>query len=101
MEHLHNSTAYKWGNLLEPDYNSLDPEERTNKYLALISVALGIISIVAGLIPICGSFICLAGIGFGYFGMKSENRKIAIAGLFFSGMGILTSLSYMIIMSFR
>jgi hypothetical protein len=86
---------------LEPDYNSLDPEERTNKYLALISVALGILSIIAGLIPICGSITGLAGIGFGYFGMKSENRKIAIAGLFFSSLGILTSLTYMIIMSLR
>jgi putative ABC transport system permease protein len=29
---------------LEPDYDSIDPEERTNKFLAIISAALGVIS---------------------------------------------------------
>jgi hypothetical protein len=84
---------------LEPDYKSLDPEERTNKFLALISAALGVISIIAALIPICGSIIGLIGISFGYFGMKSEHRKTAILGIVLSMLGMLTSLIYMILAS--
>jgi uncharacterized membrane protein YidH (DUF202 family) len=84
---------------LEPDYDSLDPEERTNKFLALIAASLGVLSIIAGLIPICGSIIGLIGIGFGYFGMKSEHRKIAIVGIVLSLLGILISLTYMILVS--
>jgi len=86
---------------LEPDYSSLDPEERTNKFLALISVAFGFFSIVAGLIPICGGIIGLIGIVLGYFGMKSEHRKIAIFGIVLSLLGLLTSLIYMILVSFN
>jgi hypothetical protein len=85
--------------VLEPDYTSLDPEERTNKFLALISAGFGVISIIAALIPICGSIIGLVGIGFGYFGMKSEYRKVAIAGIILSVLGMLTSLIYMILVS--
>jgi hypothetical protein len=31
------------------DYTELDPEERTNKYMALISIALGVISLACAL----------------------------------------------------
>ena len=39
---------------IEPDYSSLDPEEKTNRYLAMASVALGVISLCLGQIPMCG-----------------------------------------------
>ena len=84
---------------MEPDYNSLDPQERTYKYMAIISAALGIISLFAGLIPICGSTIGLLGIGAGYYGMKSESRKTATVGIVLSSLGIITSLTYMILSS--
>jgi hypothetical protein len=86
---------------LEPDYKSLDPEERTNKFLAIISAALGVISIFAALIPICGSIVGLIGIGLGYFGLKSEHRKTAILGIVLSMLGMLTSLIYMILASLK
>jgi hypothetical protein len=86
---------------LDPDYDSLDPQERTNKYMAIISAALGFISLFAGLIPICGSLIGLVGIGAGYFGRKSEHRKMATIGIVLSSMGIITSLTYMILASLK
>ena len=86
---------------MEPDYTSLDPEERTNKFLALFSVVLGVFSFCAGLIPIFGCIIGLIGIVLGYFGMRSEHRKIAIIGIIISSMGLLTSFVYMILRSFN
>ncbi len=86
---------------MEPDYDSIDPEQRTNKLLALISVGLGIFSILGALIPICGGIIGLFGIVLGYFGMKSENRKIAIAGILFCILGMLTSLIYMVLVTLK
>jgi len=84
---------------MEPDYTSLDPTERTNKFLAIFSVMLGVLSFCAALIPICGGVIGLLGIVFGYFGMKSEHRKIALIGIVASMLGLLTSLNYMILTS--
>jgi hypothetical protein len=82
----------------EPDYNSLDPEERTNKFMALFSIALGIISLCAALVPMCGSVGSLLGIGLGMFGLRSENRKMAILGIAISVLGLLISIIYSIML---
>lgn len=83
----------------EPDYNSLDPEERTNKYWALFSVALGVISLCAALVPICGSASSLLGLGLGLLGLRSDqNRKMAIAGISVSVIGLLISIIYAIML---
>jgi hypothetical protein len=82
----------------EPDYNSLDPEERTNKYWALFSVAIGVISLCAALVPICGSASSLLGIGLGMLGLRSENRKMAMAGISISIIGLLISIIYSIML---
>jgi hypothetical protein len=84
---------------LEPDYDSIDPEERTNKFLAIISAALGVISIFAALLPICGAITGIIGVVIGYFGIKSDSRRIAILGIVLSTLGILTSLVYMVLVS--
>lgn len=84
---------------MEPDYTSMDPEERTNKFLSIFSVVIGILSFCAGLIPIVGIIIGAAGIGMGILGMKSEQRKIAVMGIIISSLGLLTSLVYMILKS--
>lgn len=85
----------------EPDYNSLDPDERANKYWALFSVALGVISLCAALIPICGSASSLLGLGLGMFGLRSENRKMAMVGISISAIGLLTSIIYSIMLFTR
>lgn len=83
---------------METDPASLDPEERTNKILALASAAMGIISLCMAIMPFCGGSIALAGIGLGLFGMRSESRKTAIFGIAVCVLGILISVIYMILL---
>jgi hypothetical protein len=80
--------------MFEVDPSSLDPEERTNKLLAIASAALGLMSLCMAIIPICGGTIALAGIGLGIFGMRSESRKTAIFGIAVCILGILISIVY-------
>jgi ABC-type branched-subunit amino acid transport system permease subunit len=91
--------CYTWaifanGAAMQTDPSSLDPEERTNKFLALFSIALGFLSIPAALIPICGGIAGLLGLVTGYFGLRSENRRIAYIGIALSAIGLLTALIY-------
>ncbi len=79
---------------MEPNYSSLDPEERLNKLLAIISVTIGIFSLCGGLIPIIGIVSGLLGIIAGIFGRRSESRKIALIGISISALGILISFVY-------
>ena len=79
------------------DYTELDPEERTNKFMALFSIGLGIISLCAALIPMCGGASSLLGIGLGLFGLRSENRKLAMIGISVSILGLLISIVYSIL----
>jgi hypothetical protein len=83
---------------MEPDYQALDPETRLNHYLAILSVATGVFGLCAGLIPICGAVISTAGIILGFLGMKSDQRKLAIAGLGLSVLSLLISVVYAIIL---
>lgn len=87
--------------MFEVDPSSLDPEERTNKLLAIASAALGLMSLCIAIIPICGGTIALAGIGLGIFGMRSENRKTAIFGIAVCILGILISIVYAVAVAFQ
>ncbi len=86
---------------MEPDYLRLDPEERRNKIMALCSALCGFISLCAGIIPACGFAISIAGILFGVFGRKSENRKLAILGMILSTLGLVISIVYTILLFIR
>ena len=79
---------------MEPDYGRMDPEERTNMILAVLSIVFGLFSLCAGLIPILGIVISFAGIGLGLFGLRSENKKVAKVGIVISALGIIVSLVY-------
>lgn len=79
---------------MQTDPASLDPEERTNKWLALFSAALGVLSIPGALFPACGGAAALTGIATGYFGLRSENRRITIFGIALSAIGFLTAPIY-------
>jgi hypothetical protein len=83
------------------DYTELDPEERTNKFMALFSIALGVISLCAALIPLCGGASSLLGIGLGVIGLRSENRSMAVAGIAVSGFGLLISIVYMVMLAIQ
>lgn len=80
---------------MEPNYGSIDPEERTNKILAALSLIVGLSSVIAVLIPICGFVTGLAGIGLGILGRRSESRKLATVGIAISIFGIIFSVVYM------
>jgi len=79
---------------LEPDYSSLDPEEKTNRYLAMGSVALGVISLCAALLPVCGASFSLAGIGLGIWGLRADSRRMAQVGIGLCAISLLTSIVY-------
>jgi hypothetical protein len=82
---------------VDTDPASLDPEERTNKFYALASAALGLFSLCAALIPILGALLGLLGIGLGILGRRSENRRAATAGIGLSVIGLLTAIIYSIL----
>jgi hypothetical protein len=81
---------------MEPNYKSLDPEERINKLLAAVSVLLGTASICAGIVPIIGiiggAFSLFAGIR----GRHSESNKLATAGIVISAFALTISVVYAI-----
>ncbi|MEW6028406.1 MAG: hypothetical protein ACOYZ8_10425 [Chloroflexota bacterium] len=83
---------------METDPASLDPELRTNRYLALMSAALGVISLCAAIIPLCGAAASAVGLGLGLYTLKSESRKIAIAGIALSALGLLTTVIYALLL---
>lgn len=83
---------------MQTDPASLDPEERMNKFYALISAACGVLSLCTGLIPVAGTVFGVAGIIFGILGRRSENKKTALAGLILSIIGALTAIIFSILL---
>jgi uncharacterized membrane protein YadS len=80
--------------MMDVDPDSLDPEERMNKFYALISAAAGLLSLCASLVPICGAGIAIAGLITGWLGIKSDYEKIAISGIVLSAVGLLIAIIY-------
>ncbi len=83
---------------METDPASLDPEERTNKFYALASAALGALSLCGGLIPIFGTILGILGIVLGVLGRRSENKRAAIVGITLSIIGLLTAIIYSVLL---
>lgn len=82
---------------MQIDPASLDPEERTNKFYALASAALGILSLCGALIPVFGTILGILGIVLGVLGRRSENKRAATVGMGLSSIGLLTALIYSIL----
>ena len=76
------------------DYTELDPEERTYRFFGLFSVGIGIISLCAAIIPMCGAASSLLGLGLGMIGRRSDNKKMATAGIMVSSLGLIISIVY-------
>ncbi len=85
---------------MEVDPNSLDPELRTAKFLALASAALGLMSLCLAIIPACGGVASLIGIATGLFSLKTENTKTAVAGLILSLLGAVITIVYALFIYF-
>ncbi len=65
--------------------------------LAIASLVLGILSLCASLAWFCGGPISVVGIVLGVLGMKSSGRKMAIAGVILSAVGLLLMIVFIII----
>jgi hypothetical protein len=84
---------------MQIDPASLDPEERSNKFYALASAALGFLSLCGGFItPAFGTILGILGIVLGIQGRKSENKRSATVGLVLSIFGLLTAIIYSILL---
>lgn len=81
---------------MQTDPASLDPEERMNKFYALLSAALGILSLCASILPGCGGPTAIGGIIFGILGRRSESRRMATVGIALSIIGLLTTIIYLL-----
>lgn len=79
---------------MQTDPASLDPEERLNKFYALLAAGLGVLSFCTGLIPALGTIFGIAGIVFGVLGRRSENKRMATVGLILSIVGALTAIIF-------
>jgi hypothetical protein len=84
---------------LQTDPASLDPEERQNKFFALLSAALGLLSLCGGIVPVIGGGLALLGLLFGYFGRRSESSKTAAAGMLLSALGLLIAITFAVFVS--
>ena len=85
---------------MEVDPNSLDPELRTAKFLALASAALGLMSLCLAIVPVCGGAASLVGILTGLFSLKTENTGTALAGLILSILGAVVTIVYTLFLYF-
>jgi hypothetical protein len=79
---------------METDPNSLDPELRTAKFLALASASLGVMSLCLAIVPACGGAASVVGIVLGLYSLKTEHTQTALAGVIISGLGILVTVVY-------
>ena len=79
---------------MQTDPASLDPEERLNKFYALLSAGLGVLSFCTGLIPALGTIFGIAGIVFGVLGRRSENKRMATVGMILSIIGALAAIIF-------
>ncbi len=82
---------------MQTDPTSLDPEERMNKFYALMSAALGVLSLCTGLIPIAGTVLGIMGIIFGILGRRSESKRMAMAGIVLSVIGVMTAVIFSVL----
>ena len=83
---------------MQTDPASLDPEERLNKFYALLSAGLGVLSFCTGLVPALGTIFGIGGIVFGILGRRSENKRLATVGLILSIVGALTAVIFSILL---
>jgi hypothetical protein len=85
---------------MEVDPNSLDPELRTARFLAIASAALGLMSLCLAIIPACGGIVSLLGVVCGAYSLRTENSGTARAGVIISILGVVITLVYALFLVF-
>lgn len=79
---------------MDVDPNSLDPELRTARQLAIASAALGVMSLCLAIIPACGGVASILGVICGAFSLRTEHSRTAYAGLIISIFGVVITIVY-------
>ena len=82
------------------DPESLDPELRTARLLAIASPALGLMSLCLAIIPVCGGVASIVGVVLGLYSLRTERSTSALAGVIISGFGILVTVVYALFLNF-
>ena len=82
------------------DPDSLDPELRTARFLAIASPALGLMSLCLAIIPACGGVASIVGVVLGLYSLRTEQSKSALAGVIISGLGIVVAIVYALFLTF-
>jgi hypothetical protein len=82
------------------DPESLDPELRTARFLAIASPALGLMSLCLAIIPVCGGVASIVGVVLGLYSLRTERSNSALAGVIISGFGILVTVVYALFLNF-
>jgi hypothetical protein len=82
------------------DPESLDPELRTARFLAIASPALGLMSLCLAIIPVCGGVASIVGVVLGLYSLRTERSNSAVAGVIISGFGILVTVVYALFLNF-
>ncbi len=81
---------------MEPNYSNLDPQERNNRFLAVLSVLVGAGSICSGLLPIAGLVFGALGLFSGLRGRRSDSKNLATMGVILSAFGLTLTFTYSI-----
>ena len=82
------------------DPESLDPELRTARFLAIASPALGLMSLCLAIIPVCGGVASIVGVVLGLYSLRTERSNSALAGVIISGFGILVTVVYALFLNY-
>lgn len=82
---------------MQSDFDRLDPEVRMARQYAIASAAFGVISLCAGIIPACGGVLAILGVILGMLSLRLDHSRIASAGIGLSVLGMLISLTYVIV----
>jgi hypothetical protein len=79
---------------MDYDPNSLDPELRTARQLAIASAALGVMSLCLAIIPACGGITSILGVICGTLSLRTEHTRTAYAGVVLSIFGVVITIVY-------
>jgi hypothetical protein len=77
---------------LEPELLPKPATQEERGWAPVTSLVLGLINLLTWCIPICGGPLAIAGLIFGFLGLKTSKRGIALAGIILNAIAIILSI---------
>ncbi len=68
--------------------------------LAIAALVIGVLNLGAWLLPLCGLPLSVVGLGLGVMGLRSSQRRLAMAGIALCALGLLLGLSNTILAAY-